>query len=83
MNHPKIELITNVGCHLCADARDVLDQVTGEVGMTWDEIPLQSSPELAQHADEVPVLRINGVVRDFWVIDPDRLRRLLTERHES
>ncbi len=81
MKEPKIELITNVGCHLCADARAVVNQVTQELGMEWEEVSLQSSPELvAQHAEEVPVLRIDGVVRDFWVIDPARLRRLLTER---
>ncbi|APF41927.1 NrdH-redoxin [Neomicrococcus aestuarii] len=76
-----MELITNAGCHLCEDARVVVDEITRELGMTWEEVSLQSSPELlALHGEEVPVLRIDGVVRDFWVIDPARLRRLLTER---
>lgn len=81
MNFPKIELITNAGCHLCEDAQVVVDEITRELGMTWEEVSLQSSSELlALHGEEVPVLRIDGVVRDFWVIDPARLRRLLTER---
>jgi hypothetical protein len=33
---------------------------------------------LAKHHEEVPVLLIDGEVRDFWHIDAQRLERLLS-----
>lgn len=54
-------------------------EVTAELGLSFDELDIDTNPELVQrHHEEVPVLLIDGEVRDFWRIDPQRLRRLLT-----
>ena len=75
---PVLELITKQGCHLCQDARAVMDEVTGERGMAWSELDASERPELLERfAEEIPVLLIDGVQRDFWRIDPVRLRGLL------
>lgn len=76
---PVVELLTKPACHLCADALAVVASVCGELGMPWQEVSTVDAPELLERfAEEIPVLLIDGVQRDFWKIDESRLRRLLT-----
>lgn len=76
---PQVELLTRPGCHLCEDARQVVQEVTASLGLTWTERSIDGEAELtARFGEEIPVLMIDGVQRDFWRIDPQRLRRLLT-----
>ncbi len=50
-------------------------------GLDYAERSIAEDPALAaQFAEEVPVLLLDGVQRDFWRIDPQRLDRLLTQR---
>jgi hypothetical protein len=75
---PDVVLVTRPQCHLCEDARAVVERVTASLGMRWRERSAGEEPELlARFAEELPVLMIDGVQRDFWTIDEDRLRRLL------
>ncbi|MDN6490740.1 MAG: glutaredoxin family protein [Yaniella sp.] len=74
-----LKLLTKPECHLCAAARDTMDAVTAEYNVTWQEISTTDHPEFAeQFAEEIPVLFVDDRQRDFWVIDPDRLRRMIT-----
>ncbi|GGL92840.1 thioredoxin family protein [Glutamicibacter protophormiae] len=67
------------GCHLCEAARATVSKVTNRLGMQFTELDIDSDPELLErHHEEVPVLVIDGQVRDFWTIDPVRLERLLS-----
>ncbi len=73
-----LKLLTKPECHLCAAARSTMDEVTAEFEITWQEISTTDHPDLAeQFAEELPVLFMDDRQRDFWVIDPDRLRRLI------
>ncbi|MGK4187607.1 glutaredoxin family protein [Rothia koreensis] len=73
-----VELLTSPGCHLCADAKRDLDEVTGPLGLEWTEINVEDHLDLLkQHAEDIPVVRVNGVPRDFWRVDKPRLRRIL------
>ncbi|MCQ1949084.1 glutaredoxin family protein [Arthrobacter sp. zg-Y859] len=75
---PEVVLLTRPGCHLCEDARLVLRRVGEDLGMSWQERSAEEDPELAaRFGEEIPVLFIDGVQRDFWKIDEARLRRLL------
>lgn len=75
---PEVLLLTRPGCHLCEAARKVLDRVCGDFGVPWQERSIDGDPDyLARFSEEVPVLMINGIQRDFWHIDEARLRRLL------
>ena len=75
---PEVVLLTRPGCHLCEDARQVLDRVGKDLGVAWHERRAEDEPELASRfGEEIPVLFIDGVQRDFWTIDETRLRRLL------
>lgn len=71
-------LVTRPDCHLCTDARDVVGRVAKESGIDWLEESVNDHTELLeQFSEEVPVVLLDGVQRDFWVIDEARLRRLL------
>jgi glutaredoxin len=73
-------LLTKPGCHLCQAARETVERVAGELGVSWEEKNILDDPELSRRfAEEIPVVMIDGVQRDFWHIDPERLRRLLTQ----
>ncbi|MGP9500990.1 glutaredoxin family protein [Specibacter sp. AOP5-B1-6] len=75
---PLLELVTRAGCHLCDDARAVVTEVAGALGMSWSEVSIDDDPELsARFGEEVPVVLVDGVQRDFWHIDPNRLRSVL------
>ena len=72
-------LVSKPGCHLCDDARAVVEQVCAELGETWVEVDLRSDPELSlRYAEEIPVTLVDGAQHDFWRVDPDRLRTALT-----
>lgn len=77
---PELLLLTKPQCHLCGDAREVVARVAADFGIHWREQSVLENPELLDRfAEEIPVLMIDGVQRDFWRIDEARLRRLLSE----
>jgi hypothetical protein len=76
----ELVLLTKPGCHLCQAARETVGSVAGELGVSWEEKNILEDPELSRRfAEEIPVVMIDGVQRDFWHIDAQRLRRLLTQ----
>lgn len=79
-SQPILELLTKPGCHLCDDARATVGKVAGEFGLSYTDTNIEEFPELMQeHAVEIPVLKINGRVHDFWQINPKRLTRALNK----
>lgn len=75
---PAVQLLTRAGCHLCGDARAVVAQVSGSLGLAWQEVDIAQDPALtARYGEEIPVVLVDGVPRDFWHIDPERLHRIL------
>lgn len=67
-------------CHLCIDARVIIEQVCGELGVGWQEVSILDDPELAdRYWEQIPVTLIDGKQHDFWRVDPVRLRKKLTE----
>lgn len=75
---PEVVLITKADCHLCAGARDAVGRVTAAFGLEWSERSIDDDAGLRERfAEEIPVLLVNGVQRDFWRIDEARLARTL------
>lgn len=78
MAKPEVVLITKADCHLCADARDAVARVTAALGLGWTEQQVDQLPDLRErYAEEIPVVLVDGVQRDFWKIDEARLERVL------
>ena len=77
-NKIKVIFYTKAGCHLCDDARTLVERVTAEVGVGWTETDIDADPALrAEFAELVPVVRVDGKELGYWRIDEDRLRRAL------
>ncbi|MEV8145269.1 glutaredoxin family protein [Specibacter sp. NPDC078709] len=76
---PLLQLVTRSGCHLCENAREVVATVAGQLQLRWTEVSLDEHPELTElYGEEVPVVLVNGIQRDFWHIDPIRLGTILS-----
>ena len=75
---PRVTLLTRPGCHLCDTARDVVRQVTGELGVGWVERSIDDDPALrGRYAEEIPVVLVDGAQHAYWRVDADRLRSAL------
>ncbi|MFD5865222.1 glutaredoxin family protein [Agromyces sp. NPDC127015] len=76
-----LTLIGKPGCHLCDDAREVVQAVMAEFekdasrNVALDEQSILDDEALRnRYAEEIPVLLIDGEVHDYWRVDPVRLK---------
>lgn len=73
-----ITIIGKPGCHLCDDARAVIERVADERGLTWDEQNILDDDALAaKYAELIPVILIDGKQHDYWHVDENRLNSAL------
>ena len=74
----RVTLYGKPGCHLCDDARQVIEAVCAELGETFVEVDITTSEDLmARFGEEIPVTFVDGAQHDFWRVDPARLRAAL------
>ena len=82
MNNVQIEFISKPECHLCDDAREIVQSVLTEFSadqVVLSERSILDDAELYDRFwEEIPVVRINGKVHDFWRVDPERFRAAVT-----
>jgi len=75
----RVTLYGKPGCHLCDDARAIVEQVCADLGVGWTEIDITQDPALfEQYGEQIPVTLVDGRQHDFWRVDPVRLKRALT-----
>ncbi len=75
---PRITLLSRPGCHLCDEARSVIERVAADVGVGFEERDITlSADDLGQYSEMIPVTFIDGVQHDFWRVSEDRLRAAL------
>ncbi|HET7430737.1 MAG TPA: glutaredoxin family protein [Nocardioides sp.] len=75
----RVTLYSRPGCHLCEDARAVIEAVCTELGESYEEISILEDPELIRrYAEEIPVTLVDGRQHDFWRVSAERLRAALT-----
>jgi hypothetical protein len=76
---PAVTLLTKPGCHLCDDARPVVERVVAEhPGTTLQELSILDDDALRlEYAEDIPVVLVDGRVHSNWHVDADRLRRAL------
>lgn len=83
MSDITLTLIGKPGCHLCDDAREVIESVRAELagdGMSFvvEEKSIEDDQALFdEYWEQIPVLLINGKVHNYWRIDPVRLTTAL------
>jgi len=71
---PRLTLYGRPGCHLCDDARVVLERV----GEPFDEVDITTDDALhARYLERIPVIVLDGEeLYDFFVDEPDLRGRL-------
>jgi glutaredoxin len=75
---PRVVLYSKPGCHLCDDARAVVEAVCAELGESYDEVDITTSEELMEaYGEQIPVTFVDGRQHDFWRVDAGRLRAAL------
>jgi hypothetical protein len=74
-----VTLVGKPGCHLCDDARGVLDAVLADYpAVERDEVSILDDAELHDRfVEEIPVVMIDGRVHTIWRVEPARLRAAL------
>ena len=83
-----LTLLTKPGCHLCEEAKTVVDSAINKfksghslenpIELTEVNI-LEDQALLEQYGEEIPVLQINGATHAYWRIDSERLIAALNE----
>ena len=72
----RITLYTRDGCHLCDDAKAVLDRVREQTGEGYAEVDIATDPELtAEYGDRIPVVLLDGREHGYWRVEEQRLLR--------
>jgi glutaredoxin len=81
-----LTLLTKPGCHLCEEAKTVVDSVldqfksqhSAESPIELTEVNiLEDQTLLEKFGEEIPVLQINGATHAYWRIDAERLMETL------
>ncbi|MFV2195759.1 glutaredoxin family protein [Nocardiopsis sp. LOL_012] len=75
----RVVVLGKPGCHLCEQAWEVVERVTGELGATRAEVGLDAvgDAEREEFWDKVPVTFVDGLRHDFWRVSEERLRSAL------
>lgn len=75
---PRVRLVGKPGCHLCDEARTVIERVCGQVGVGWDEVSILDDPSLADlYWERIPVTLVDGAVVAVWHVDAEQLAAAL------
>jgi glutaredoxin len=70
----RLTLYSRPGCHLCDDARAVLERV----GEPFDEVDIDGDDELLKrHLERIPVVTLDGDEIAELFVDEGRLRGLV------
>jgi glutaredoxin len=76
---PLVTLYTRAGCHLCEEAKRVLEEARRRADFAYEERDIDADPELRrQYDEEVPVIAIDGRKAFKYRVDMNQfLKRLV------
>lgn len=78
---PEFVLLTRVGCHLCDDAKRLLEQLQTEFEFLLRVVDVDDQADLERKfGDKVPVILMDGRPRLWGRINPALLRRMIEKR---
>ncbi len=74
-----VTLYSRPGCHLCDEARDVLERLSAQAPFIVEEIDITSDDALhARYLERIPVVALDGEeLFDYEVDERALLRRIL------
>lgn len=74
----RFTFITRAGCHLCDDARVLIETAKDRHGFQLDIVDVDASPELVgRYGECVPVVLVNDKLRFRGRVNPVLLQRIL------
>lgn len=75
----RVTLYGKPGCHLCDDARTVIQRVCADLGEQYEEFSIEGDADLMHtYGELIPVTLIDGKQHDYWRVSESRLRTALT-----
>ncbi|WP_172582143.1 glutaredoxin family protein [Subtercola boreus] len=85
MARTELTLVSKPGCHLCDEARTVVESVVADLAgrepsviVDVREVSIFDDQALYdEHIEDIPVVLIDGRVHTFWRVDPARLTAAL------
>jgi glutaredoxin len=77
-----VTLIGKPGCHLCDDAKTVVDSITQDLEeVTVEEVSLHDNPLWSDlYGELIPVILVDGVEVGHWRVEPDALAQAIDQR---
>jgi len=80
LNLVKLTIYGRTDCHLCDDARHVIDRVADDFPIELREIDIESHDDLLrEYLERIPVVAHAGVVWFEFEVDERRLRELVRD----
>jgi glutaredoxin len=80
-SRPLVTLYTRKGCCLCDEAKAVLAAARARAAFFFEEIDIDSDPELVRrYNDEIPVIAIDGVKAFKYKVDMNEFLKKLAAR---
>jgi glutaredoxin len=78
----RVTLYTRLGCHLCDEAKQVLERARTRAAFALEALDIDQDPELRKlYNEEVPVIAIDGVKAfKYRVTESEFLRKLQARR---
>jgi glutaredoxin len=81
---PQVTFYTKAGCHLCEDARDMLDDIAAQTSFELTEIDIRSNLDIfEQYRYRIPVIVIDETILIEGRIDSSALAHALGSTQES
>jgi glutaredoxin len=76
----RVEIYSRPGCHLCDEAKEVIDRATSRHRLDVRVLNVEDNPEWeAQYGTEIPVVFIEGRKAFKYHVDATQLERKLKE----
>ena len=73
-----VTLYGKPGCHLCDDARKVIDEARTTHEFELEEVDITLDPGIyRRYGERIPVVAVDGVERFEFFVDPAELTRSL------
>lgn len=76
----QVRIYSRSNCHLCDVALETLMELQKEFEFEIDKQLIDGNPELEdKYGESVPVILINGAPHDFFRVDPNRFRNVMSK----